>query len=100
MLPRRTCLWTLTRTAYPNSARLPVSARSQIDAILDIEEIAEIPFVAMSTMPMPHQFLGNSIFDRLKQVQDIKTAVLRSTLDSFYQSVNRIKVVQEGCSQH
>ena len=69
---------------------------SQIDAILDIEEIAEIPFVAMSTMPMPHQFLGNSIFDRLKQVQDIKTAVLRSTLDSFYQSVNRIKVVQEG----
>ena len=69
---------------------------SQIDAILDIEEIAEIPFVAMSTMPMPHQFLGNSIFERLKQVQDIKTAVLRSTLDSFYQSVNRIKVVQEG----
>jgi hypothetical protein len=69
---------------------------SQIDSILDIEEIAEIPFVAMSTMPMPHQFLGNSIFDRLKQVQDIKTAVLRSTLDSFYQSVNRIKVVQEG----
>lgn len=69
---------------------------SEIDAILDIEEIAEIPFVAMSTMPMPHQFLGNSVFDRLKQVQDIKTAVLRSTLDSFYQSVNRIKVVQEG----
>ena len=45
---------------------------------------------------MPHQFMGNSIFHRLKQVQDIKTAVLRSTLDSFYQSVNRIKVVQEG----
>ena len=45
---------------------------------------------------MPHQFLGMSIFERLKQVQDIKTAVLRSTLDSFYQSVNRIKVVQEG----
>ena len=69
---------------------------SQIDAILDVEEIVEIPFVAMSTTPMPHQFLGMSIFDRLKQVQDIKTAVLRATLDSFYQSVNRIKVVQEG----
>jgi hypothetical protein len=69
---------------------------TQIDAILDIEEICEVPFVAMSAMPMPHQFMGNSIFHRLKQVQDIKTAVLRSTLDSFYQSVNRIKVVQEG----
>jgi hypothetical protein len=45
---------------------------------------------------MPHQFEGVSVFDRLRQVQDTKTAVLRSTLDSFYQSVNRIKVVQEG----
>ena len=64
--------------------------------ILDIEEIAEIPFVAMSAIPMPHKFQGMSVYDRLKQVQDTKTAVLRSTLDSFYQSVNRIKVVQEG----
>ena len=64
--------------------------------ILDIEEIPEIPFVAMSAIPMPHKFQGMSVYDRLKQVQDTKTAVLRSTLDSFYQSVNRIKVVQEG----
>ena len=64
--------------------------------ILDIEEIAEIPFVAMSAIPVPHKFKGTSVYDRLKQVQDTKTAVLRSTLDSFYQSVNRIKVVQEG----
>lgn len=69
---------------------------SDCDEILDIEEIAEVPFVAMSATPMPHQFLGMSVFERLRQVQDIKTAVLRSTLDSFYQSVNRIKVVQEG----
>lgn len=69
---------------------------TEISDILDVEEVPEIPFVAMSATPMPHQFLGLSIFERLKQVQDIKTAVLRSTLDSFYQSVNRIKVVQEG----
>jgi hypothetical protein len=64
--------------------------------ILDIEEIAEMPFVAMSAIPTPHKFEGVSVFDRLKQVQDTKTAVLRSTLDSFYQSINRIKVVTEG----
>ena len=69
---------------------------SEPSHILDIEEIAEIPFVAMSAIPMPHKFQGMSVYDRLKQVQDTKTAVLRSTLDSFYQSVNRIKVVQEG----
>ena len=76
--------------------KVTVIGESNPSEILDIEEICEMPFVAMSAIPMPHAFMGMSIFDRLKQVQDVKTAVLRSTLDSFYQSVNRIKVVQEG----
>ena len=76
--------------------KVTVTGESNPSDILDIEEVCEIPFVAMSAMPMPHQFEGVSVFDRLRQVQDTKTAVLRSTLDSFYQSVNRIKVVQEG----
>ncbi len=76
--------------------KVTVIGESNPSEILDIEEICEIPFVAMSAIPMPHSFMGMSVFDRLKQVQDTKTAVLRSTLDSFYQSVNRIKVVQEG----
>ena len=69
---------------------------SEVSHILDIEEIAEIPFVAMSAIPVPHKFKGTSIYERLAQVQDTKTAVLRATLDSYYQQVNRIKVVQEG----
>jgi len=76
--------------------KVTVIGESNPSEILDIEEICETPFVAMSAIPMPHSFMGMSVFDRLKQVQDVKTAVLRSTLDSFYQSVNRIKVVQEG----
>ena len=76
--------------------KVTYTGESDVDEILDIEEVAEMPFVAMSAIPVPHRFVGMSIFDRLKQVQDVKTAVLRSTLDSFYQSVNRIKVVQEG----
>jgi hypothetical protein len=76
--------------------KITVTGESTPSEILDIEEICEIPFIAMSAIPMPHSFMGVSIFERLKQVQDVKTAVLRSTLDSFYQSVNRIKVVQEG----
>ena len=76
--------------------KITVIGENNPSEILDIEEVCEIPFVAMSAIPMPHSFMGMSVFDRLKQVQDVKTAVLRSTLDSFYQSVNRIKVVQEG----
>ena len=69
---------------------------SDVSHILDIEEIAEIPFVAMSAMPVPHKFRGTSVYERLSQVQDTKTAVLRATLDAYYQQVNRIKVVTEG----
>jgi hypothetical protein len=76
--------------------KVTVIGENNPSEILDIEEVCEIPFVAMSAIPMPHSFMGMSVFDRLRQVQDVKTAVLRSTLDSFYQSVNRIKVVQEG----
>jgi hypothetical protein len=76
--------------------KVTVTGESNPGHILDIEEVAEIPFVAMSAIPMPHDFMGVSVYERLKQVQDTKTAVLRSTLDSFYQSINRIKVVQEG----
>jgi hypothetical protein len=50
----------------------------------------------MNAIVKPHSFYGVSVFDRLKQIQDLKTAILRSTMDSYYQSTNRMKVVQEG----
>ena len=76
--------------------KITYTGENTVDEILDIEEVAEMPFVAMSAIPNPHKFVGTSIFDRLKQVQDIKTAVLRSTLDALYQQINRIKVVKQG----
>ena len=64
--------------------------------ILDIEEIPEIPFVSVQAIPKPYSPFGVSVFERVRQIQDLKTAILRSTLDSFYQNVNKQKVVQEG----
>ena len=76
--------------------KVTVIGESTPTDILDVEEVAEIPFVAMQAIPKPHSFYGVSIFERVKQIQDLKTAVLRSTLDSFYQNTNKMKVVQEG----
>jgi hypothetical protein len=76
--------------------KVTVLGESTPTDILDVEEVAEIPFVAMQAIPKPHSFYGVSIFERVKQIQDLKTAVLRSTLDSFYQNTNKMKVVQEG----
>ena len=68
----------------------------EVTDILDIEEVPEIPFVAMQAIPKPYSPFGVSVFERVRQIQDLKTAILRATMDSFYQNTNRLKVVQEG----
>jgi hypothetical protein len=63
--------------------------------ILDIEEVSEYPWVSAVAILMPHKFQGLSIYDRLKQLQDIKTALLRNTLDNIsYQNNQRLTVVE------
>jgi hypothetical protein len=48
------------------------------------EEAEMIPLVAFSAKPLPHQHYGESFFDELKEIQDVKTALLRGVLDSLY----------------
>ena len=69
---------------------------SDPDEILDIEEVPCKPFVAMSAIPMPHEFVGTSIFERMRPIQDVKTAVLRATLDGMYYQNHKQRVVVEG----
>ena len=66
------------------------------DEILNIEEVPFLPFVTLSAIPTPHEFCGVSIFERLKQVQDVKTSVLRTTLDGMYYQNHKRTVVVEG----
>ena len=76
--------------------RVVVLGESEPTDILAIEEIPEIPFVSVQAIPKPYSPFGVSVFERVRQIQDLKTAILRSTMDSYYQSTNRQKVVIEG----
>lgn len=76
--------------------KVTYTGESNPGEILDIQEVPCKPFVALSAIPMPHQFIGMSIFERLQQVQDVKTAVLRATLDGMYHQIHKQKVVVEG----
>jgi hypothetical protein len=76
--------------------KVVVLGESEPTDILEIEEVPEIPFVSVQAIPKPYSPFGVSVFDRVRQIQDLKTAILRSTMDSYYQSTNRMKVVQEG----
>jgi hypothetical protein len=47
--------------------------------------------------PVPHRWNANGIFKRTRDVQEIKTALVRGALDSIYGSINPQRVVRGLC---
>lgn len=64
--------------------------------ILDNEVVPEIPFAVLCPVPEPHKLIGQSVADLVSDLQKIKTAVVRNTLDSLAQSINPRTAVLEG----
>lgn len=56
--------------------------------ILLQEECDMVPLVALSPTPLPHQHHGLSLADSVSDLQDIKTALLRGSLDNVYLANN------------
>ena len=62
--------------------------------LLSNEEWADVPLIGGVAMVVPHRYKGVSLFDRLKDIQDSKTPVVRSIVDGTQLSSNpRIGVV-------
>lgn len=55
-----------------------------------------IPFALLCPDPEPHMAIGNSVTDQVKDLQRIKTALVRNTLDSLAQSIHPRTAVVEG----
>lgn len=64
--------------------------------ILSVEEIDECPYISVTAIIMSHKFFGMSIYDRLKEIQDIKTALWRNMLDNMYLQNNQRTLALEG----
>jgi hypothetical protein len=63
--------------------------------LLSQEEVEFIPYAAGSPFPEPHRFWGLSLFDRLKTVQDTKTAIKRQWVDSLANCNNSRAVIND-----
>lgn len=50
--------------------------------ILSIEEITCIPFVTFCPYPIPGSFFGQSVYDITKDIQDLRTALVRAYIDN------------------
>jgi hypothetical protein len=64
--------------------------------ILDEEPIDDIPIATLCPYPEAFQFFGESIADLTRDIQRIKSRILRDTLDSLAQSVQPQLGVVEG----
>lgn len=65
-------------------------------AILDNVMVDEPPFVALGSIPMPHQFYGICPADLAIETQKIKTSLKRANLDDMYLRVNGRSYAVEG----
>lgn len=57
--------------------------------LIEKEEVGQIPFAALTPYLVPHRFYGESVADKLIQVQQIKTVLLRAALDDAYFALNQ-----------
>tara|TARA_R100001460_G_scaffold48747_2_gene86869 strand:- start:2599 stop:4632 length:2034 start_codon:yes stop_codon:yes gene_type:complete len=66
------------------------------NVILDNEEIDMIPFSTICPLPIPHKFYGMSIADTVKDIQLIKSTIMRNLLDNMYLTNNARYAVLSG----
>jgi len=64
--------------------------------VLENEEYDHVPFAYLTPIPLPHQHVGLSYTDLVKDLQLIKTALMRSILDNAYLSNNNRWAVNEN----
>jgi hypothetical protein len=68
--------------------------------LLDKEEVSEIQFAAITPYVITHRFYGESVADKLMEVQKIKTVLTRMQLDSGYFALNqRNEVDMSGANE-
>ena len=54
------------------------------NVILSVQEVEENPFVVFTPFPRAHRMVGNSLADKVMDIQRIRSVVLRQTLDGIY----------------
>lgn len=86
----------IDETGISKLMKITVAGGDTPTDILKVEEIEYMPWVSTTAFLMSHKFQGLSITDRLKQIQDQKTALWRNMLDNMYLQNNQRNVVIEG----
>lgn len=75
---------------------LQVIHDADVNVILDISEVDTHPYLELDAIRIPHKYFGLSIGDIMKDIQEIKTVLLRGMLDHTYYTINGRWAVLDG----
>jgi hypothetical protein len=64
--------------------------------VLMLEPISDHPFTVFCAFPIAHKVIGESIFDLVRDIQRVRSSVMRGILDSLALSIHPRMVVTEG----
>jgi hypothetical protein len=86
----------MKQTGIAKLMKVTVAGVQPPTRILSIEDIDSSPWIATTAILMSHKFQGLSIYDRIKAIQDNKTALLRNLMDNIYLQNNQQLLIVEG----
>lgn len=65
--------------------------------ILSLQEVEQNPFVVFTPFPRAHRMVGNSLADKVMDIQRIRSVILRQTLDGIYLTNNPRTWLPDEC---
>lgn len=64
------------------------------------EECDEVQYASVTAIRQPHQWEGTSLFDDLRDIQQVNTVLLRQTADNLYWQNNPQPIMQSGAIEN
>jgi len=84
----------------PELWRIMTGGGSAESTLIEKERLDALPFASITPYVVTHRFYGESLADKLLEVQRIKTALLRMLLDSGYFALNqRLEVAMDRANE-
>ena len=71
-------------------------AGTTISSELEDVPVSHVPYAAGSAFINPHRFTGVSLYDKLRQVQDINTGLTRASLDNANSAIRNGRAYLDG----
>ena len=76
--------------------KVTCAGNDTFNTFISMDEMTESPWISATAILMSHKFQGLSIYDRLKEIQDNKTALIRNIQDNIYLQNNQRMGVLTG----